>query len=65
MKKQYINPETEVVRLHLQGGLLIASLNNGEVGAPEMSFDDLPSVPDLPGVPGIPGVSEITGISGI
>ena len=65
MKKKYMIPETEEVRLQPHGGLLIASLTGGEVGAPEMTFDDgqelpgLPGLPSVPVIPGMPGMSDL------
>lgn len=49
MKKTYISPETIVVRLEMQGGLLIGSLNGGEAGAPEL-FDDPSEQLEIPGL---------------
>lgn len=62
MKKTYIAPEIDVVRLQHNGDILIGSLNGGEVGAPELPFDDVPDVPGvgMPGVPSLgPGIPEL------
>ena len=42
MKKQYIDPQTEIVHLQPEGGLLllVSTLENGEVGAPALFADD-------------------------
>lgn len=64
MKKQYMSPKIEEVRLQVHGGLLFGSLTDGEVGAPDMPFDngpELPSMPELPGVPTIPGMPSVPG----
>ncbi len=62
MKKQYMIPETEVVRFHTHNTLLVASLTGGEVGAPEMPFDDLPAVPDITGMPDLPVMPDLPGM---
>lgn len=59
MKKEYIAPEIDIVRLQCYGSMLIGSLSGGEVGAPEMPFDDIPSVPGVPSVPGLPGMPSL------
>ena len=59
-----MSPEIEEVRLHVHGGLLLGSLTDGEVGAPDMPFDDgpeLPGMPSIPGIPGIPGLPSVPG----
>ena len=41
MKKEYIAPKIDIVRLQCDGNILIGSLNGGEVGAPQIdTFDD-------------------------
>ena len=58
MKKKYIAPEIEIVRLQHYGDILLGSLTDGEVGAPDLPIDDMPEVPGIPniGIPGVPGL---------
>ena len=62
MKKKYMSPEIEEVRLQLHGGLLIGSLIDGEAGAPDMPFDDGPEFPGMPSIPGIPGIPGLPSV---
>ncbi len=55
MKKEYIAPEIDIVRLQCYGSMLIGSLSGGEVGAPELPTDAIPGMPSI-GVPGLPSV---------
>ena len=61
MKKKYIAPEIEIVRLQHYGDILLGSLTDGEVGAPELPFDDMPEAPGIPslGLPGLPGAPGV------
>ena len=47
MKKEYIAPKIDIVRLQCDGNILIGSLNGGEVGAPQAA-----GLGDIFGIPG-------------
>lgn len=55
MKKEYIAPEIDIIRLQHYGDILLGSLTDGEVGAPELPTDAIPGMPSI-SVPGLPSV---------